>query len=56
MLQAASTFWSGWWWELAIAVAVFVVTLVVYKIVLPGLIQRGSLSVIEFIEAEHKKK
>jgi len=54
VLQAASTLWPGWWWELVISVVVLVIALAIYKIMLPGLVQRGSSSVIEFIEAKLK--
>ena len=55
VLQAASIFWNGWLWELAVAVAVLAVVLIAYKVMLPKLVERGTESVVAFIEAKHKK-
>ena len=55
LLQGASVFWNGWWWELAGGIGVLVVILVIYRLMLPGLVERGSRSVIEFVERKREK-
>jgi hypothetical protein len=55
LLQAASVFWNGWWWELGIAAVVLVAVVVCYMVTLPKLVKRGIAKVIAFVEAELKK-
>ena len=52
VLQGLSAFWYGWWWELAAALVVLAGILVAYRVMLPGLVERGTKQVVEFIEAK----
>ena len=48
LLQGASAFWSGWWWVLPIALVLLGAVLMVYRLVLPKLVKRGTESVVAF--------
>jgi len=52
LLQGASVFWNGWWWELGLAVALLVIVLIAYKVMLPKLVEKETKKVIAFIESK----
>jgi hypothetical protein len=47
-------FWSGGNWELIVALGVLVLVLLIYRIMLPGLVRRGSESVTRFIDQRRR--